>query len=98
MVEKFALLAILQSRPGKESEVEAFLKSAQALAQAETRTLSWYAFRIGFGRFGIFDTFSDEAGRELHLNGEIAKALFARAEELFSTPPQIEKPVILASK
>ena len=30
-MNKFGLLATLQARPGKEAEVEAFLKSAQPL-------------------------------------------------------------------
>jgi len=97
-MDKFALFATLQAKPGKETEVEEFLKSAQPLAVRETGTTSWYALKIGPSTFGIFDTFQTEEGRNAHLTGEIAKALFAKAEELFSTPPQIEKPVILASK
>jgi quinol monooxygenase YgiN len=97
-MDKFALFATLQAKPGKETEVEEFLKSAQPLAVQETGTTSWYALKIGPSTFGIFDTFQTEEGRNAHLTGEIAKALFAKAEELFSTPPQIEKPVILASK
>ena len=33
-----------------------------------------------------------------HLKGEIAKALFARADELLASPPQIEMLEILAAK
>jgi quinol monooxygenase YgiN len=97
-MDKYALLAVLNARPGKEKEVEAFLKSAQPLAARENGTSTWYAVRLGPSRFGIFDTFRDEAGRDAHLNGEIAKALFAKAEELFSAPPQVEKLEILAAK
>jgi quinol monooxygenase YgiN len=97
-MDKFALLAVLNARPGKEADVEKFLKSAQPLAVGETGTTTWYAVKLGPSKFGIFDTFKDEAGRNAHLTGEIAKALFARAEELFSTPPQVEKLEILASK
>ena len=86
------------SLPGKEEEVSAFLKSALPLANKETQTLSWFAFRIGSSKFGIFDTFPDEAGRNAHLSGEIAKALFAKAGELLAAPPQIEKLDILAAK
>ena len=81
-----------------EAAVEEFLKSAQPLVLQEAGTLSWYAFRIGPSTFGIFDTFSDETGRNAHVTGEIAKALFARAEELFATPPKIEMLAVLASK
>ncbi len=83
-MDKFALLVLLQARPGKEQEAEAFLKSAQPLAVKETATTSWYAVKLGPSKFGIFDTFRDEAGRNAHLTGEIAKALFAKAKELFA--------------
>jgi quinol monooxygenase YgiN len=97
-MDKFALLALLQARPGKEDEVEAFLKSAQPIAAQEPATTTWYALKLGSGKFGIFDTFQNEKGRDAHLSGEIAKALFAKAEDLFSTSPQVEKIEILASK
>ena len=93
-----AILALLEAKPGKEQELEAFLKSAQPLAEAEPATTTWYAVRLGPGRFGIFDTFKDDAGRQAHLSGEIAKALFAHADELLAKAPQIEMLEILASK
>jgi quinol monooxygenase YgiN len=97
-MEKFALLGLLKAKPGKESELEQFLKSALALAQAEPGTDRWYAVKMGADRFGIFDTFPDAAARDAHLGGEIAKALFARADELLAEPPQIERLEILAAK
>ncbi|HEX4168391.1 MAG TPA: antibiotic biosynthesis monooxygenase [Bryobacteraceae bacterium] len=93
-----ALLAILEAKAGKQEELAAFLKSALPLAVQEDATVSWFSFRIDSSRFGIFDTFADESGRTAHLNGEIAKALFARADELLASPPQIERPEILAAK
>jgi quinol monooxygenase YgiN len=98
VMEKLAIWAQLQAKPGKENEVEAFLKSAQPLAEREKGTISWYAIKMGPGKYGIFDTFADENGRNAHLNGDIAKALFAKAEDLFSEPPEIAKPEILAAK
>lgn len=97
-MDRFGLLATLHARPGKENEVEAFLKSAQPLVEAEVGTQNWYAFKLGPSTFGIYDTFADEPGREAHLSGAVAKALLARAEELFASPPQISKVDILASK
>jgi quinol monooxygenase YgiN len=97
-VDRFALLALLRAKPGKEQELAAFLKSAQPLAVAEPATTSWYAIKLGPDRFGIFDTFPDEPGRDAHLNGPIAKALMAKAGELLADPPQIEKVEILAAK
>jgi quinol monooxygenase YgiN len=97
-MEKLAILAVLNAKPGKEKEVEAFLKSALPLAQRESKTVRWYALKLGKSRFAIFDTFADQAGRDAHLSGEIAKALFARAEELFAGAPAIDQPEILAAK
>ena len=97
-MDRFAILALLEAKPGKEQEVEAFLKSAQPLAEAETGTTTWYAVKLGPAKFGIFDTFKDQAGRDAHLTGEIAKALFAKAEALFAVPPQVEMLDILAAK
>jgi quinol monooxygenase YgiN len=97
-MEKFALLASLKAKPGKEQVVEDFLKSALPLAAEEPGTLRWYAFKTGPDTFGIFDTFGDEAGREAHLTGEIAKALMANADALLAVPPTIEKLDLLAVK
>ena len=97
-MDRFALLALLEARPGKEKEVEEFLKSAQPMAVQEAGTSTWYAVKLGPAKFGIFDTFKDEAGREAHLSGEIAKALMANAGALLAKPPQIEKLEILAAK
>ena len=95
---KFALLARLEAKPGKEQEVAAFIKSALPLAQQEAETISWYALQIGPSTFGIFDTFEDEAGRKAHLGGQIAAALMAKAPELLAIAPVIEQVDLLAVK
>lgn len=97
-MDRFAVLALLEAKPGKEDEVEAFLKSALPLTQQEPKTTNWYAVKLGPSSFGIFDTFPDEAGREAHLNGEIARALMANAPALLVAPPRIEKLDLLAAK
>lgn len=96
-MEAIGLLVTLEARRGKEPDAEAFLKSAQPLALNETETLKWYAITLGPRKFGIFDTFANEAGRDAHLTGEIAKALTARASELFALPPQVERVEVLAN-
>ncbi|MEP6465033.1 MAG: antibiotic biosynthesis monooxygenase [Parafilimonas sp.] len=95
---KYALLATLKAKPGKEKEVEAFLKSGGEMAIDEPKTITWYAFKLSTDTFCIFDTFEDESGREAHLTGEIAKALMAKAPDLFSVDPDIKKADVLAVK
>jgi quinol monooxygenase YgiN len=93
-----ALYVHLEAKPGKEAEVEAFLKGGLPLAQQEPATTAWFAFRTGPSTFGIFDAFPDEAGRQAHLTGKIAAALMAKSDELLAQPPKIEKIDLLAAK
>jgi len=95
-MEKLGLLVRLEAKPGKEQEVSDFIKSALALAEQENETISWYAFQIGPSTFGIFDTFTDEQGRQAHLGGQIANTLGAKAPELLSEDPVIELVDLLA--
>jgi quinol monooxygenase YgiN len=93
-----ALLVRLEAKPGKEAEMESFLRSGLAIVQQEPATTTWYAIRMGASTFGIFDTFPDDAGRQAHLSGRVAAALMAKAPDLLAKPPQIEKVDVLAAK
>ena len=97
---KLAIWVMLKAKPGKEAEVEAFLKQGAVMAKDEPKTVNWYGVKIAPGMYGVFDTFDDEAGREAHMNGEIAKALMANAADLFANASElrIEKMEILADK
>ncbi len=95
---KFALYAHLKAKPNKKAEVEAFLTSALPLAEQEPGTISWYVFEEDQGSYGVFDTFETEAARQAHLDGPIAKALMAKASELFAEPPAIHKIRLIAAK
>jgi quinol monooxygenase YgiN len=88
---KFALLVRLEARPGKEQEVEDFIKGALPLALEEPDTTTWYALKINNSTFGIFDTFPHEEGRSAHLAGKIAKALMINASRLLVKDPVILK-------
>jgi quinol monooxygenase YgiN len=93
-----ALWVKLDAKPGKEADLDAFLRSALPLAQEEPATIAWFALRLGPSTFGIFDAFPDDAGRQAHLSGKIAAALMAKAPELLATSPSIEKVDVLAAK
>lgn len=93
-----ALWVRLDAKPGKEADVESFLRSGLAIVQQEPATVAWFAIRMGPSTFGIFDAFPDDAGRQAHLSGRVAAALMAKASELLAKPPQIEKIDVLAAK
>jgi len=93
-----ALYVRLEAKPGKEKDVEAFLKGGLAVVQAEPATTAWFAIRMGQSTFGIFDAFPDEAGRQARLSGRMAAALVQKAADLLATPPAIEKVDVLAAK
>lgn len=93
-----ALLVRLEAKPGKEAEVEEFLRGGLAVVQDEPATTAWFAIRLGPTTFGIFDAFPDESGRQAHLSGRVAAALMAKASDLLATPPSIEKVDVLAAK
>ena len=95
---KVALLVRLEAKPGKEAEVESFLKSGLPVVQEEPATTAWFGIKLGPSTFGIFDAFPDEAGRQAHLAGQVAAALMAKASELLAQPPVIEQVDVLAAK
>ncbi|RLJ30682.1 quinol monooxygenase YgiN [Chryseobacterium sp. 7] len=96
--EKFAILARLEAKPGKEKEVLAFLKSALPLAKEEVGTIKWYATQLSPSTYGIFDTFETTEERQIHLEGKIATTLMANASELLAKEPSIELIDLIAIK
>jgi quinol monooxygenase YgiN len=95
---KVALWGRLEAKPGKEADVEDFLRGGLPLVQAEPGTTAWFGVQLSPSTFGIFDAFPDEAGRTAHLSGRVAAALTEKASELFAHAPTIEKVDVLAAK
>ena len=93
-----ALFVTLQAKPGREADVENFLKQGLAMANEETTPPVWFGLRLGPSTFGIFDAFVNESGRTAHLSGPIAAALMANAEDLLAEPPRIEHVDVLGAK
>jgi quinol monooxygenase YgiN len=93
------LRVLLTAKPEKKETVKKFLIGALPLAEGETGTISWYAIHWpGTDNFGVVDFFSNEEGREAHLQGPIAAALMASVEENLTGPPDIAKLEVLAAK
>jgi quinol monooxygenase YgiN len=92
------LLVRLEAKPGKEADVEQFLRGGLALVEDEPATTAWFGVRLGPFTFGIFDAFADETGRSAHLTGRVADALGKQAAELLANAPTIERLDVLAAK
>ncbi len=93
-----ALLVRLEAKPGKEAEVDSFLRGGLPVVLDEPATTAWFAIRLGPSTFGIFDAFPSEEGRQAHLSGRVAAALMEKAPELLAQPPVIEMIDVLAAK
>jgi quinol monooxygenase YgiN len=98
MSTPYAFVARIEAKPEKAEEVAALLTGALPLAQAEPGTVDWFAVRTSPTTFWIFDTFGSQDARQAHINGEIAAALMANADNLLAVPPEILPADVLASK
>lgn len=98
MAVKFGVLAFLEAKPGRGSDLAAFLQAGRDLAAAEDGTVTWYAFKVGDTTYGIFDTFETEDARQAHLGGEIPTALGQVADDLLAADPDIRTIDIVAVK
>ena len=49
-----ALFVRLEAKPGKEKDIESFLRGGLQLVQQEPATTAWFALRLGPSTFGIF--------------------------------------------
>ena len=92
------ILVLLEAKEGKGEELGGFLEAGLELAIAEQGTVRWHAFKVDDTNYGIFDTFESEAGRQEHLNGEIAAKLGEIAGEMQASAPDIRQIDILAEK
>ena len=92
------ILARLEAKPGRESDLEKLLTGALSLAEAEAGTQTWFAWRMGTSTFGIFDTFETEDARQAHMDGEIPRALGQVAGDLLAGAPDIRMIDVIAAK
>jgi quinol monooxygenase YgiN len=97
---KLALYVPLHVKAGKQAEIADWLRDAVPLVSGEPGTIAWFAIQEAPSRFGIFETFDDEAGRDAHLNGPVARALMdeSTASALFEQRPNIHALEVLTDK
>ncbi len=78
-----ATYIVLEAQSGQEQALENLLSgAASVIQQTEPKTLLWTSLKLNDNTFGIFDTFTDNSGREAHFAGNVAAALKAQADDL----------------
>ena len=95
MTVTLGILALLETQPGKGSELAEFLKEARELAIAEEGTVSWYAvaeMAASPARTRCL------AAADAHINGQIPAALAKVAVDLLASDPDIRPVDVLAFK
>lgn len=92
------LLLTFKAKPGREQEVEEFLRDMKRLVSTEPATTAWFAMRTDNGEYGIFDVFPGNEDRFLHLVGHVPRELAKQAFTLFGSMPEIEMLNVQAEK
>ena len=72
--------------------------SALPLVNQEPETIAWFALRMGPSTSASSTPFRARRAVTRILNGEVAKALMAKASELLAKAPEIHKVDVLADK
>lgn len=97
-MDKIGIWSTFEAQPGKEHEVEAFLVECRAGIEREPGTTTFFALKIGPGRYATFDTMRDDAALDAHVNGPTARTVRLRGPGLFTAPPAIVRASVLTAK
>jgi quinol monooxygenase YgiN len=92
------LLLTFKAKPGRDLEVEEFLREARELVESERNTTAWFAMHSDEGEYGIFDVFPANEDRFMHLVGRIPRELAKRAFTLLGSMPELEMLNVQAEK
>jgi len=98
MALTLGVLALVEAKPGKEADVEAFVKGGLAIVEQEAGTRVWFGFKVDDKTFGIFDAFEDEMARQDHMNGRIPAALSEVGPQVLAKDADIRTVDVLAVK
>jgi quinol monooxygenase YgiN len=83
LTAKDASYIVFKAKPGKNHELELFLKKgADLITKTEPGTYFWVALKTDKDTYAIFDAFRDKAAQQAHFSGKVAAALQENAENL----------------
>lgn len=89
-----------KSKPGRGDDVARLISNTLPHVEREAGTLTWLVLRSDVEPDVVFlvDLFADEESRNVHMNGEAAKQIFATVPPLLAEPPALHRATVTASK
>jgi len=90
-------LMTFKPRPGREADLERFLRERHPLVLDEPRTSAWFAVRLDDGSYGIFDVFPDSEEIK-RLTGHLPTDLATQAGSLIKGKPKLDMLSVTAEK
>jgi quinol monooxygenase YgiN len=93
---ELAIWATLKVLPGKQAEAEEFFAFSKDVLDAEPGTTSFFAVKVDDETYGIFDTFTDQAALDVHIEGASGEqAVQDLVGTVFAGPPVITGSVVV---
>ena len=90
-------LLTFRPRPGREADLEKYLREQHPFVFEDPRTSAWFAVRLDDGSYGIFDIFPDSE-RVQELTGMVPNDLARHAGALLRGTPKLDMLTIAAEK
>ena len=90
-----ALIVRMEAKPGKEAEVEIFLRGGLSIVQEEPATVVWFAIRLGPSTFGIFDAFPTMMGVKRISQVASPRRSWRKRRNFLRSRPLLRKPMSL---
>lgn len=92
------LFVAIEAKPGRESDLEAMLRSSLVEVRKEPDTVAWLAIRLGPTAFAVVDVFPDDAGRQFHLDAGKDRVTGGRLADLLAAPLSFTYTDVVAAK
>lgn len=94
-----ALWGTFEALPGRDPEAESFFAQTARTVAGEPGTTICYAVRIGSGRYGMFQVYTDQAALDAHQAGAAGKdAVESAVGEIFASAPQMTRSTVIHAK
>lgn len=96
---EIALWGTFEALPGKDHEAEDFFAETGEIVATEAGTTSFYAVKIGPGKYGMFETYADESALQVHQAGPAGQdTVMGAVGVVFAAAPEMSRSIVFHSK